>query len=110
VIGLTPTNVGAQDLNAEGFSEAATVHAARWLKNGRRIGTNALSWWWTRRRCWTAVSPANCWPKRGSRGRKVILTGDDRPLASIECRGLLIKLRQQHDAVARSPARAPTGS
>jgi ATP-dependent exoDNAse (exonuclease V) alpha subunit len=43
-------------------------------------------------------------------GAKVILTGDDRPLASIECRGLLIKLRQQHDAVARSPARAPTGS
>ena len=36
VIGLAPTNAVAQDLKADGFTEAGTVHAALFgLKNGR---------------------------------------------------------------------------
>jgi ATP-dependent exoDNAse (exonuclease V) alpha subunit len=36
VMGLAPTNAVAQDLKADGFAEAGTVHAALFqLKNGR---------------------------------------------------------------------------
>ena len=56
VVGLAPTNAVAQDLKADGFAEAGTVHAALFaLKNGARAGTGAPSSSSTRRRCWTAA-------------------------------------------------------
>ena len=57
VVGLAPTNAVAQDLKADGFTEAATVHSALFgLKNGRTtLGPAHGAWWWTRRRCWTAA-------------------------------------------------------
>ena len=97
VIGLAPTNAVAQDLKAEGFTEAATAHSELFrLKNGR------TSW---DRRTVVVVDEAAMLDSRvtgellaeARRARaKVILAGDDRQLASIERGGLFSELRQRH--------------
>ena len=97
VIGLAPTNAVAQDLKAEGFTEAATAHSELFrLKNGR------TSW---DRRTVVVVDEAAMLDSRvtgellaeARRTRaKVILAGDDRQLASIERGGLFSELRQRH--------------
>ncbi len=89
----------AQDLKADGFREAGTVHAARFaLTNGR------TSW---NRRTVVVVDEAAMLDSRvtgellteaKSAGAKVILAGDDRQLASIERGGLLTELRKAHGA------------
>ena len=99
VVGLAPTNAVAQDLKADGFSEAGTVHAELFrLKNGR---TN-----WDRRTV-VVVDEAAMLDSRVTgellaaarqAGAKVILAGDDRQLASIERGGLFSELRQRHGA------------
>ncbi|HEY5305660.1 MAG TPA: AAA family ATPase, partial [Pseudolabrys sp.] len=99
VVGLAPTNAVAQDLAADGFSEASTVHAALFrLKNGR------TSW---DRRTVVVVDEAAMLDTRVTgellaaarqAGAKVVLAGDDRQLASIERGGLFAELRQRHGA------------
>ena len=99
VVGLAPTNAVAQDLKADGFAEAGTVHAALFaLKNGRTG--------WDRRTVIIVDEAAMldsrvtgevlAEAKRG--GAKVVLAGDDRQLASIERGGLFTELRQRHGA------------
>jgi hypothetical protein len=97
VVGLAPTNAVAQDLKAEGFGEAATVHSALFaLKNGRAA--------WDRRTV-AVVDEAAMLDTRvlgellgeaRRAGAKVILAGDDRQLASIERGGLFAELRAAH--------------
>jgi ATP-dependent exoDNAse (exonuclease V) alpha subunit len=99
VVGLAPTNAVAQDLAADGFTEAGTVHSALFrLKNGR------TSW---DRDTVVVVDEAAMLdtPVTGEllaagrqAGAKVILAGDDRQLASIERGGLFAELRQRHGA------------
>ena len=99
VVGLAPTNAVAQDLAADGFTEAGTVHSALFrLKNGR------TSW---DRNTVVIVDEAAMLdtPVTGEllaaarqAGAKVILAGDDRQLASIERGGLFAELRQRHGA------------
>ena len=99
VVGLAPTNAVAQDLKADGFTEAGTVHAALFgIKNGR------TSW---DRRTVVVVDEAAMLDSRVTgevlaeakrAGAKVILSGDDRQLASIERGGLFTELRKQHGA------------
>jgi Ti-type conjugative transfer relaxase TraA len=99
VIGLAPTNAVAQDLKAEGFAEASTVHSLLFqLKNGR----TALD-----RRTVLVVDEAAMLDSRVTgellaeakrAGAKVVLAGDDRQLASIERGGLFAELRQRHGA------------
>ena len=99
VVGLAPTNAVAQDLKADGFAEAGTVHAALFaLKNGR------TSW---DRRTVVIVDEAAMLDSRVTgevlaeakrAGAKVILSGDDRQLASIERGGLFTELRKAHGA------------
>jgi Ti-type conjugative transfer relaxase TraA len=99
VVGLAPTNAVAQDLGADGFREARTVHAALFaLKNGRS------SW---DRDTVVVVDEAAMLDTRVTgellgaarqAGAKVILAGDDRQLASIERGGLFAELRQRHGA------------
>ena len=99
VVGLAPTNAVAQDLKADGFTEAATVHSALFaIKNGRTA--------WDRRTV-VVVDEAAMLDSRVSgraagRGRragaKVVLAGDDRQLASIERGGLFAELRAAHGA------------
>ncbi len=97
VVGLAPTNAVAQDLAADGFKEARTVHAALFaLKNGRTE--------WDKRTV-VVVDEAAMLDTRVTgelldaarqSGAKVILAGDDRQLASIERGGLFAELRQRH--------------
>ncbi len=97
VVGLAPTNAVAQDLKADGFTEAGTVHAALFaLKNGRTE--------WDKRTV-VVVDEAAMLDTRVTgelldaarqSGAKVILAGDDRQLASIERGGLFAELRQRH--------------
>ncbi len=97
VVGLAPTNAVAQDLAADGFREARTVHAALFaLKNGRTE--------WDKRTV-VVVDEAAMLDTRVTgelldaarqAGAKVILAGDDRQLASIERGGLFAELRQRH--------------
>ena len=99
VVGLAPTNAVAQDLAADGFTEAGTVHSALFrLKNGR------TSW---DRNTVVIVDEAAMLdtPVTGEllaaarqAEAKVILAGDDRQLASIERGGLFAELRQRHGA------------
>jgi len=99
VIGLAPTNAVAQDLKADGFTQAGTAHAELFrLKNGRTH--------WNRRTV-VIVDEAAMMDSRVTgevlgearrSGAKVILAGDDRQLASIERGGLFSELRQRHGA------------
>ena len=99
VVGLAPTNAVAQDLKADGFTEAGTVHAALFgIKNGR------TSW---DRRTVVVIDEAAMLDSRVTgevlaeakrAGAKVILSGDDRQLASIERGGLFTELRKAHGA------------
>jgi Ti-type conjugative transfer relaxase TraA len=98
-VGLAPTNTVAQDLKADGFAEAGTVHAELFrLKNGR------TSW---NARTVVIVDEAAMLDSRitgellamaRQTGAKVILAGDDRQLASIERGGLFTELKQRHGA------------
>jgi Ti-type conjugative transfer relaxase TraA len=97
VVGLAPTNAVAQDLAADGFKEARTVHAALFaIKNGRSA--------WDKRTVVMVDEAAMLDTKvtgellRAARqaGAKVILAGDDRQLASIERGGLFAEMRQLH--------------
>ncbi len=100
VVGLAPTNAVAQDLKADGFREAGTVHSALFaIKNGRSPG-------WDKRTV-LIVDEAAMLDSRVTgellaearrAGAKVILAGDDRQLASIERGGLFAELRQRHGA------------
>ena len=99
VVGLAPTNAVAQDLAADGFREAGTVHAALFkLKNGRTS--------WDRSTVVVVDEAAMLDTKvtgellaaARQAGAKVVLAGDDRQLASIERGGLFAELRQRHGA------------
>jgi len=100
VVGLAPTNAVAQDLKADGFTEAGTVHSALFgIKNGRSPGWDS--------RTVLVVDEAAMLDSRVTgellaearqAGAKVVLTGDDRQLASIERGGLFTELRKAHGA------------
>ena len=97
VIGLAPTNSVAEDLKADGFAHAATVHSELFrLKNGRTSWSKSTV---------VIVDEAAMLDTRVTRellvearrsGAKLILTGDDRQLASIERGGLFSELKQRH--------------
>jgi Ti-type conjugative transfer relaxase TraA len=97
VIGLAPTNSVAEDLKADGFARASTVHAELFrLKNGRAIWDKSTV---------VIVDEAAMVDTRVTRellvearrsGAKLILAGDDRQLASIERGGLFFELKQRH--------------
>jgi Ti-type conjugative transfer relaxase TraA len=97
VIGLAPTNSVAEDLKADGFARASTVHAELFrLKNGRAA--------WDKNTV-VIVEEAAMLDTRVMRelllearrgGAKLILAGDDRQLASIERGGLFSELKQRH--------------
>jgi len=100
VVGLAPTNAVAQDLKADGFAEAGTVHSALFgIKNGRSPG-------WDKRTVLVVDEAAmldsrvtgELLAEARQAGAKVVLTGDDRQLASIERGGLFTELRKAHGA------------
>ena len=99
VVGLAPTNAVAQDLAADGFTEAGTVHSALFrLKNGRTSwDQNTVVIVDEAAMLDTPVTGELLAAARQA-GARVILAGDDRQLASIERGGLFAELRQRHGA------------
>jgi Ti-type conjugative transfer relaxase TraA len=97
VIGLAPTNAVAQDMAADGFKEARTVHAALFaIKNGRtELDKRAVLIVDEAAMLDTKVTGELLLAARQA-GAKVILAGDDRQLASIERGGLFAEMRQRH--------------
>lgn len=97
VIGLAPTNAVVQDLAADGFKEARTVHAALFaIKNGRtELDKRTVLIVDEAAMLDTKVTGELLLAARKA-GAKVILAGDDRQLASIERGGLFAELRQRH--------------
>jgi len=101
VIGLAPTNAVVQDLRADGFAEAATVHSELFrLKNGRtRWDSRTVAIVDEAAMLDSRVTGALMAEAKRS-GAKLILAGDDRQLASIERGGLFTELRQRHGSAA----------
>jgi Ti-type conjugative transfer relaxase TraA len=99
VIGLAPTNAVAQDLKADGFTNAGTAHAELFrLKNGRtRWDRNTVVMVDEAAMLDSRVT-GELFAEARRAGAKVILAGDDRQLASIERGGLFTELRQRHVA------------
>ena len=99
VVGLAPTNAVAQDLAAEGFAEAGTVHAALFaLKSGRTRWNLKTVVVVDEAAMLDARITGELLSEARRAGAKVILAGDDRQLASIERGGLFAELRQRHGA------------
>ena len=99
VIGLAPTNAVAQDLKADGFVEAATVHSALFrIKNGRLMLDRGTVLVVDEAAMLDSRVTGELLAEAKRAGAKVVLAGDDRQLASIERGGLFTELRQQHGA------------
>ncbi|RWL82423.1 MAG: hypothetical protein EOR67_27980 [Mesorhizobium sp.] len=96
VVGLVPTNAVAQTMKDDGFARSPTVHAELFRKDGRAQ--------WDRRTLVVVDEVAMMDAKvirevlREARlsGAKVVLTGDDRQLGSIERGGLFSELKKEH--------------
>jgi hypothetical protein len=123
VIGLAPTNTVAQDLEASGFTDAATVHSLLWyLENAPDHAKAQLN-----RRTVLIIDEAamlatdilDRFTAQAERlGAKVILVGDDRQLGSVERGGLftdiansigsaeLTTVRRQRESWNRTAAKA----
>ena len=103
VIGLGPTNAVAQDMRADGFGHAATIHSELFaLNNGRRS--------WDARTVVIVDEAAMLDTKlmamvtahAASAGAKLILVGDDRQLSSIDRGGMFGALKDRHGAAELS--------
>jgi Ti-type conjugative transfer relaxase TraA len=99
VVGLAPTNAVAQDLKADGFAEASTVHSALFqIKNGRTVLDRRTVLVVDEAAMLDSQVTGELLAEARRAGAKVVLAGDDRQLASIERGGLFTELRQRHGA------------
>jgi Ti-type conjugative transfer relaxase TraA len=97
VVGLAPTNVVAQDMAADGFKEAGTVHSALFqLKNGRAHWTADTVVMLDEAAMLDTPITAELLKAVSRAGAKLILVGDDRQLSSIERGGLFSELLTRH--------------
>jgi Ti-type conjugative transfer relaxase TraA len=103
VVGLSPTNAVAEDMQADGFSRARTVHSELFALNSERTS-------WTAK---TAVivdeaamldtknmAMVTAWA--ADAGAKLVLVGDDRQLSSIDRGGMFGALKDRLGAAALS--------
>jgi len=95
--GLAPTNAVAQDMGADGFKHAATIHSEIFaLNNGKRA--------WNTRTVVIVDEAAMIDTKlmamvtshAAAAGAKLILVGDDRQLSSIDHGGMFAVLKDKH--------------
>jgi Ti-type conjugative transfer relaxase TraA len=100
VIGLAPTNSVAQDMKADGFAQASTVHSELFrLKNDRTHWTDRTLLIVDEAAMLDTPVMGELLAQARRAGAKVILAGDDRQLASIERGGLFAELRQRQGSV-----------
>lgn len=103
VIGLAPTNAVAQDMSADGFGHARTVHAELFALANERTS-------WTQKSAVIVDEAAMLDTKlmamvtawAADAGAKLILIGDDRQLSSIDRSGMFGALKDRHGAAALS--------
>jgi Ti-type conjugative transfer relaxase TraA len=103
VIALAPTNVVVQDMQREGFQQAATVHSQLFALNSGRQS-------WNRRTVVMIDEAAMIDTKlmamltthAHAAGAKLILVGDDRQLSSIERGGMFGALKDRYGAASLS--------
>jgi Ti-type conjugative transfer relaxase TraA len=97
VMGLAPTNAVAQDLKANGLTEAKTIHSALFaLKNGRDSWNRKLVLVVDEAAMVDTKMLGELLSEAHKAHAKVVLAGDDRQLASIERGGLFTELRRIH--------------
>jgi Ti-type conjugative transfer relaxase TraA len=103
VIGLAPTNAVTEDMKADGFRQAATIHSELTaLNNGRRnwdaktvVIVDEAAMIDTRLMAMVTTHAHEA-------GAKLILVGDDRQLSSIDRGGMFGALKDRHGAAALS--------
>ena len=103
VVGLAPTNIVKEDMKANGFGHAATVHAELFaLANGRTAWSrdtvaivDEAAMLDTRMMALLATSAAEA-------GAKLILAGNDRQLSSIDRGGMFGALKDRYGAAVLS--------
>ncbi len=103
VIGLAPTNAVAQDMRADGFAHAATIHSEIFALNNGRTNWNGKTA--------VVVDEAAMLDTKlmavvtafaHDAGAKLILVGDDRQLSSINRGGMFGALKDRHGAAELS--------
>lgn len=105
VIGLAPTNAVAHDLKEEGF-DARTIHSELYaLNNGRGTWNNRTVVMIDEAAMIDTRNIAMLTAHAEATGAKLILTGDDRQLASIERGGMFTVLKDRYGAAELTEVR-----
>jgi Ti-type conjugative transfer relaxase TraA len=103
VIGLGPTNAVAQDMKADGFGHAATIHSELFaLNNGRRSWDAKTVVIVDEAAMLDTKLMAMVTAHAAAAGAKLILVGDDRQLSSIDRGGMFGALKDRHGAAELS--------
>lgn len=99
VIGLAPTNAVARDMRNDGFAEARTLHSELWaLDHGRTQWTSRTVVMVDEAAMIDSRNLARLTAYAQAAGAKLILTGDDRQLPSIEAGGMFAVLKRRFGA------------
>ena len=99
MIGLAPTNAVAQDMRADGFKHAATIHSEIFaLNNGRRQWDDRTVVIVDEAAMIDTKLMAMLTSHAAAAGAKLILVGDDRQLSSIDHGGMFAVLKDRHGA------------
>lgn len=103
VIGLAPTNAVAQDMAADGFAHAATVHSELFaLNNGRTHWNGQTVVMVDEAAMLDTKLMAMVTAHAHDAGAKLILVGDDRQLSSIDRGGMFGALKDRYGGAALS--------
>jgi Ti-type conjugative transfer relaxase TraA len=99
VTGLAPTNAVARQMRDDGFTKAHTLHAELWaLDHGRRHWTDRTVVMLDEAAMIDSRNLARLTRHAQASGAKLILTGDDRQLPSIEAGGMFAVLKRRFGA------------
>jgi ATP-dependent exoDNAse (exonuclease V) alpha subunit len=99
VTGLAPTNAVARNMHEDGFTDARTLHSELWaLDHGNRQWTSRTVIMLDEAAMIDSRNLARLARYAEAAGAKLILTGDDRQLASIEAGGMFGVLKERFGA------------
>jgi len=106
VIGLAPTNAVAEDMRANGFARAATIHSELFRLNSGRTSWNGKTVIILDEAAMIDTKlMAQLAGHAHAAGAKLIMVGDDRQLSSIDRGGMFGVLKDQHGAAELSQVR-----
>lgn len=109
-VGLSLTNVVANNLHRSGFQHASTAHREVWFQE--RGGSHAVPKWDRRTVVIVDETPMldtgilrRLMRQAAEKGAKVILAGDDRQQGSVQRGGLFTQIKERHGSVVISRVR-----